>query len=345
MRSPRAVLPAIATLLATALLATGCTTPGDGNGDQSRSAIPGWPTTTAPVALDGLIWAADDTVHLPDDTTITVDQTISSYVVTTPGIVYFNADTGPDAPPLLLTTPDGTTTDTGLDPADLMTSPDGRWLLALDQTDGTNSPRELVAIDTTTGTEVLRTDTHIGASAVTDPDTTDWTDLYEDTPVQLISITHDTAHLATLDGYQAWDLTTPTAPPTPLDQPTTPLTTPPLWNPTHTWQIPPTPPAQDTQDPPPPQLQSQNGRRVSTSLPGGYRSPVSGGPDLESWRFTGWIDDDTALGLTTTTDPYDPLPVPLTCTVPSGDCELVDGTQDGVTLPLDRPGGLPPVYP
>ena len=56
----------------------------------------------------------------------------------------------------------------------------------------------------------------------------------------------------------------------------------------------------------------------------------------------GWLDDETAVGLTSTTDPYDPLPVLVTCAVPSGECRVL---EEGVSLRVDRPSGLPPVYP
>lgn len=57
-----------------------------------------------------------------------------------------------------------------------------------------------------------------------------------------------------------------------------------------------------------------------------------------------WIDGTTALGLTPSRDGTDAdrlHPALLTCVVPSGECALVEGTEEGVNLPTDRPYGLP----
>jgi len=112
------------------------------------------------------------------------------------------------------------------------------------------------------------------------------------------------------------------------------------YGPSRTWQV----PVQDFGAVP--VLQPDSGKAVTTFFEQDPSAapPLPGDPDLESWTLTGWLDDETAVGLTSTTDPH-PLPVLLTCVVPSGRCEVVEGAEDGVSLPVDRPTGLPPVYP
>lgn len=317
--------------LVCALTAAGCS---DDDGPAAGGGAT-WPSTDSPIDTDGLVWAAGDVVHLPDGSTIQLDQEVGSYVVAGPGV--FHLADGPDGARLLLTRADGEVVGTDADPADLQTSADGRWLGMLDQPEGPNGPREIVVVDTTTGEEVVRSDRGVGASAVEDPDDTDWEDLYEDSPVEVVSIVDDTAYVSGLDGHLAWDLTTGEA--EVVDEPVHRVDDPPYWNPSHTWQV----PVQDLGAVP--VLEPEQGEPVRTSFGGGYSSPLPGEPDTDSWTLFGWLDDETAVGLTSTTDPYDPLPVIVTCVVPSGECEVLDGTERGVSLPLDRPRGLPPVYP
>lgn len=320
--------------LACALIAAGCTEDRPTTDDGVA-----WPSTDSPVATEGLVWAAGSTVHLADGSTIELEQEAGTYVVAGPGVFYFNAAT--TGPRFLLARSDGEVVETDADPTSLQTSADGRWLGLIDQPEGDNRPREVVVVDLTTGEEVVRSQEGVGAVEVEDPDDMDWEDLYEDEPVEMVGIVDDMAYVAGLSDYYAWDLTTGEA--EVVDEPVHPADDPPYWNPSRTWQVPP----QDV-GAVPVLRPADDGEAVTTFFPEPDRSAtpaLPGDPDLESWTLMGWLDDETAVGLTSTTDPYDPLPVLVTCAVPSGECGVLEGAEEGVSLPVDRPSGLPPMYP
>lgn len=73
-------------------------------------------------------------------------------------------------------------------------------------------------------------------------------------------------------------------------------------------------------------------------------SPDATGPPLEEWSLGGRTDATTAVGKTPSRDESSAdwmSPVLITCVVPSGECAVVEGTEEGVNLPSDRPFGLP----
>ncbi len=115
----------------------------------------------------------------------------------------------------------------------------------------------------------------------------------------------------------------------------------PLSNSDNTWQIP------EQEFGATPVLESADGDRVTTSLPeatGPLGSPNLTGPPLEEWSLGGWVDETTVAGITPSSDGQDvdwTSPVLITCAVPSGECAVVEGTEEGVNLPSDRPFGLP----
>lgn len=315
------------------LVAAGCT-------DDAPTPDPktAWPTTSAPVATDGLVWAAGSDVHLADGSVVELDQPAGSYVVAGPGVFYVNAD--PDGAPFLLATPDGEVVETNVDPyvPSVQTSLDGHWLAFLDQPEGENGPREAVVIDTTTGAEVVRSSEGLVPGDTTD---VDWADLYEDSPVDMAGVVDDTAYVPGLDETLAYDL--PTGESAVVDEPVRRVDDPPYANPSGTWQV----PVQDfgavpVLDP----ASGTSGASVTTYFEEDPSAPppLPGDPDLGAWTLFGWLDDRTAVGLTSTTDPR-PVPVIVTCAVASGACEVLEGTEEGVSLPIDRPRGLPPVYP
>ena len=94
-------------------------------------------------------------------------------------------------------------------------------------------------------------------------------------------------------------------------------------------------------------LESADGERVTTTLPdaaGPLGSPDVTGPPREEWSLGGWSDATTVVGKTPSRDRSSVdwmSPVLITCVVPSGECAVVDGTEEGVNLPSDRPFGLP----
>jgi hypothetical protein len=328
-RSLRRTGPLVTAVVACLVVAAGCTDETTPTAEDKA-----WPSTDTPVATDGLVWAAGSEVHLADGSTIEVDQPLGSYVVAGPGVWYFAADDQAGAD-LLLGTPDGDVVETGAHPfgPSLSTSADGRWLAFLDQPDGDLGARETVVVDLVEGTELVRSNEGLVPE---DPDDVDWTDLYEDSPVNVLGFDDDTAYVSGLHGTIAYDLATgdsevlESAPV--LQRPE-----PPLWNPSRTWSIPKQPFGSV------PKLRPASGADVTTSFQDDPSAPppLPGDPDLTSWTLTGWLDDATAVGLTRTLDDFDPQPVLLTCSIPSGACDVLPGSEAGVSLPVDRPAGLP----
>lgn len=324
----------VAAALAVLALAAGCSD--DTEPPQpTLGEAPAWPARDASAATDGLVWATGSTVHLPDGSTIELDEDAGTYVVAG-SAVYYVADGGT----LLRATPDEPGLSVPAHPESLRTSADGRWLGLVDVPDGTDGPREVVVVDTTTGTEVVRSQEGLVPG---DTDGLDWEAFYADNPVEVVSIVDDTAYVAGVDDDYAWDLATGES--TVVDDVPTPVTEPPWWNPSRTWSVPRQPSGDVTR------IAPASGRPVRTTVPdatGPGGSPDVDGPALEEWRLVGWLDDGAALALTPSRDGFDSLwdpPVLLTCAVPSGACEVLPGTEDGVALPADRPTGLPPVYP
>lgn len=300
---------------------------GPGTGSSGND----WPAATSPVATDGLVWAVDSTVHLPDDSTIEVGTQPGGFVVSSAGVWFLGGEVGPDElPRLRLATPEGKTIDTSAHPASMTASADGRWLAFIDQPEGSFGPAEAVVVDTVEGIEVLRS----REGLVPEDDDVDWTDLYEELPVHFIAVIDDVAYLRGLDDIIAVDLTTGER--SVVDPPLKPEH--PWWNSAHTWAIPRGPITG------PATLQPADGPLLTTHFAPrnpGAPPPVDGDPDLESWTLTGWLDEATAVGLTHTLGKFDTMPILVTCVVPSGDCTLVPGTERGVNLPMDRTSGLP----
>jgi hypothetical protein len=322
-----------------------------GVGDAPRPGSERWPTTSTPVATDGLVWASGSTVHLPDGSTIDTGRLAGAYVVAGAGVWFASSEPdeleGNELPRLRVATGDRIL-DTGAHPhiGTLTTSADGRWLAFLDRREKGAGAAEAVVVDLMSGEEVVRSRRGLGSS---DDDTYDWTDLYEDAAVGVLGVVDDTAYVQGLDSVVAWDLST--GEPTTEDLDWERIRTsswwqslhriPPLWNADRSWRV----PEQDFGATP--VLESADGDRVTTTVPeptGPLGSPDVTGPPLEDWTLGGWLDATTALGVTPSRDGAgaDWLhPVLITCVVPTGACDVVEGTEDGVNLPADRPYGLP----
>lgn len=343
----RTRLPALAAALV--LSTVGC---GPDDDDDPGRSTASWPTTSAPVATDGLVWASGGTVHLPDGSTIeTGDRPAGSYVVAGAGVWFASAEPdelgGNELPELRVATSDGVE-DLDVHPGigSLTTSADGRWLAFIDRLEDGAGAAEAVVVDLTTGEEVVRSGEGLLPS---ETEGADWTDLYEDAPVGMLGVVDGTAYVQGLDSLVSYDLSTGEATSADLDWEairTSPWwlslhRTAPLWNPDRTWQI----PAQEFGAVP--GLESADGARVETTLPpssGPLGSPDVTGPPLEEWSLGGWTDATTVLGKTPTRDGSSvdwTSPALITCVVPSGECSVVEGTEEGVNLPADRPYGLP----
>lgn len=297
-----------------ALVLTGCGDDTDPSGEGS------WPPSTDPVDRSGLVYATGDTVHLGDGSTIGTDSAIEQFVLAGDGVFYVPASDEGTTGPLLLATPDGVT-DTGAEAESrsLTPSPDGRYLAFIDLTTGEQDSfgtpvAEAVVVDLATGEEVVRSADGMGDPTGDD----DLRDLYEDASgPEVMAVTEDTAYVATPDGVRSYDLATGErervgAPGEDLrDEPWYPHD-PDRTNPAGTWTI------EDHLDGPPTLVPTDGGRAVVTSA------------DYESWQVFDWVDDETAYGFGTDDNV---LHVLITCTLPTGRCELVPGTEDGAQLP------------
>lgn len=332
---------ALAGLACLALLA-GCT-----DADRGAEPVDSWPSTEEPVDADGLVWASGSAVHLPDGSTIDTGALAGAYVVAGAGVWFASAEPGDleqdGLPELRLATPDGVE-GTGAHPGigSLTATTDGRWLAFIDRLDSGSGSAEAVVVDLSTGEEVVRSDEGLVPDDTGD---VDWTDLYEDAPVTVLGIVGETAYVRGLGDVVAHDLSTGDV--EILDLSGTDLVDQdwfrtlhpraPLSNADRSWSILP----QDFSDPVT-VLESAEGERVTTSVPGGTATPE--GPGLEEWMVGGWLDDDTAVAITPSRDGPDEswtVPALLTCQVPSGECTVLDGTEAGVNLPVDRPFGVP----
>ena len=335
----------VALLVATLAMTTAC-----GSDDPAGSPA-SWPTTSTPVATDGLIWASGSTVHLPDGSTIDTGDLAGAYVVAGAGVWFASADPdereGNALPELRIATADGVQ-DLGVHPAigSLTTSADERWLAFIDRLEEGAGAAEAVVVDLTTGEEVVRSSEGLLPS---ETEGADWTDLYEDAPVGMLGVVDGTAYVQGLNAFVSHDLSTGESISEDLDWEAIRASdwwqslhvTAPLPNADRTWQI----PAQAFGARP--VLESADGERVTTTLPdatGPLGSPDVTGPSLEEWSLGGWSDATTVVGKTPSRDGSSAdwmSPVLITCVVPSGGCTVVEGTEEGINLPSDRPFGLP----
>ena len=304
-----------------------------------------WPEMTETIAIDGPVWRVSGSVQLPDGSTIDLDEGAGGYVVTSAGVWYLTAAVDGGPVQLHLATADGTNSVIeGVHPRarSIATSPDGHWLGFIDDPGGEAGLGEAVVVDTLDGREVVRSSQGLGDDL---PEDTDWTDLYEELPVELIGVTEDTAYVRGLHDTIAYDLGTGDATvleeigatrPAWLDEVSP---EPPYSNPTGTWSIPEPPFGEN------PTFLAEDGTEVATRF-AGPDSPLVDAPLLEEWTLAGWVDDETAIGVTPTGgsvgEPSWEAPAVIECVVPSGECALVPGTEDGVDLPLDRPGLVHP---
>jgi len=197
-----------------------------------------------------------------------------------------------------------------------------------------------------TGEEVVRSSEGL---LPTETEGADWTDLYEDAPVGMLGVADGTAYVQGLDTLVSHDLSAGEATTEELDWSAVRSAdwyrslhrTAPLWNADHSWSI------AAREFGATPVLESAEGERVTTPVPdatGSLGLPDVSGPPLEEWALGGWLDETTVVAITPSRDGFDVnrrMPVLLTCTVPTGECTVVEGTEEGVNLPVDRPYGLP----
>ncbi len=333
------------------VVALALTTAACAKDDDAGTSEKGWPATSSPVDTDGLVWASGNEVHLPDGSTIDTERPAGSYVVAGAGVWFTSAEPGDlegnRLPELRVATSDGIE-DLGAHPdiGSLTASADGHWLAFLDRRDGGAGSAEVVVVDLQSGKEVVRSSEGLLPS---ETEVVDWTDLYEDAPVGMLGVVDGTAYVQGLSTLVSHDLATGKATTADLDWTVIRSTdwwrsmhlTAPLPNADGSWRIPP------QEFGAVPDLESADGERITTTVAdatGPLGSPDVSGPPLDEWRLGGWIDESTVVAITPSRDGSDVdwlTPVLLTCTVPSGECAVVEGTEEGVNLPSDRPFGLP----
>lgn len=295
-----------------------------------------WPTTGTPVASDGLVWASGAQVHLPDGSVIDTGDLAGAYVVAGPGVWFASSEPGElepgELPELMLATREGVRA-TGAHPGvgSLTATADGRWLAFVDRLDGGAGRAEAVVVDLDSGEEVVRSDEGLVPAG---DDDQDWVDLYEDAPVSMLGVVDGTAYVRGLDDVVVHDLSTGEVSRQALSG--TELVEQGWWRELHrdaplpnedaSWSI----LAQGYSDPVT-VLRSADGAEVTTSS-----------SEAEEWLLGGWLDATTAIGTTPRAGGDDwTNPALITCRVPDGACTVVEGTEEGVNLPVDRPFGLP----
>lgn len=350
MRPARCGLATALSLLALGPVLAGC---GDDSGGGRTSA---WPAAEVSVETRGLVWASGSTIHLGDGTTLDAGTPIRSYVVAQGG-AYVVPDTSSDEQPwpeLVRVTPGGTER-LGVRPESdsLSPSPDGRYLAFLDRSgerDQYDTPvAEAVVVDLRTGDEVLRSDDGMG-----DPDIDDLTDLYEDATPYVLGVDDDHAWIHTVGDVRSIELATGDVEEVDVDGG---ITGEPWYDALRTELVPDSPdgawtirPREDGEggEDDGPQLVADDGTTVDARLtPAGLGHttdpalPPSLAPTIHGWTIDSWLDATTAVGVARVVPPLaaDQVMVVITCTVPTGACRVVPGTEEGALLPLDHLDG------
>lgn len=316
-RTRSAAIAAVALVLA----AAGCSDGGaDARGTSRGADDASWTTSTDPLDTRGLVWAADDVVHLADGTTVDVGEAVQTYVVAGDG-VYFtqasdDADHGPmTTGPLRFADRGGGVVDTGLTVyvESLGSSPDGRYLGLVDATSG---PRDdvsdypqatAVVLDLVTGERVVDSTEGMG-----DPGEDD---LAHDYPETYLRVRFPDADSVFVEGLGGTLYSLPDGEGAPLD---------PIDSPVHD-------PSSDTNRPGTWTIDRRGALAVLRSAEGQRVRPRTGtAASYLGW----WLDDRTVVGVAQ--EPGDPATL-VTCVVPSGACTPVEGTTGRVLrFPVDR---------
>lgn len=283
-----------------------------------------WRTSRAPVATEGLAWAAGSTVHLADGTTVDTGTPVRAFLVGGDGVFFVPAEDDDDDvtftdAPLWFAAPGSEAEDTGLSVAGtgVAVSPDGGALAVLDaDTDEGSAVMRL--FDLSSGKETTSED-GMDTSGIDDP-----VDHLLEAEVEILGITDQEVAARVVNGDWAYDLATGEGralegeepPGAPAD---------PLASPDDSWRI----------------EQRDGLRDVVVARSGDEVVPNTG---TARWTLSRWLDDTTVVGVAVdgpgdgdAVGPDDTLTL-MTCDVPSGACELVGGTEgELVHLPL-HPG-------
>ncbi|MFW6773533.1 hypothetical protein ACOACO_04560 [Nocardioides sp. CPCC 205120] len=258
-----------------------------------------WPSAGEPLAVDGLVWAADGTVHLPDGTRVVVGDATretGDYVVAGGGVWFRGYRTPADVPAgaedlgpadaLHVADATGRATEVGIGVDSLAASPDGRYVALIDLTSGPEDRygtplAEVVVVEAATGAEVLRS-----ADGMGDPRSDDLAALYPDAEIEVLGFADGRVWVETAEGLRTFDPATG---------------------------------------------DSAEGERdaVPAGAPwlevGGAAPP---GVDPERWRALSRLSDGTLVGVVP--DPGTAGGVLTTCAVPAGPCAPVEGSAGRV---------------
>lgn len=309
----RAALAATAALV---LLAAGCAGAGSaGERGPSDGGDVAWTTSTDPVAAGGLVWAADDVVHLSDGSTVDVGQPMTTYVVAGDGVYFTPAVEGGGTEHGPMTTAslhfadrDGTTTDTGLTvyAESLGGSGDGRYLGLVDAASGeadsfSGMPQAIaVVVDLTTGERVVESTEVMG-----DPGKDD---LAHDYPETYLRVRFPDADTAYVEGLGEMLHSLPDGSGREVE---------PFGSPVHD-------PDDDTNQSDSWMIDRRGDLDVLLSVDGERVRPRTG---TERWHLGWWFDDRTVVGVAA---PTRGSPTLVTCRVPGGACTPVEGTTGRV---------------
>lgn len=299
-------------------------------GDEA-SRVPGgqeWPTGE-PLAVEGLVWAKDHTVHLGDGTTLDTKHSVHEFAVAGDAVWFtredpVHADQVGDEGRLWRATTEGVER-TDAYAAELTATIDGRFLVYLDHVTGPKDDGTaayvLVVIDTRTGEETIRT-----TEGMDDAGAVSLEDAYGEGEPHLAGATDSTAYVTALGSTRAFDLETGEVERVDSDDVPGASLDDPLWNPAHTWRT------GSAGSPLRPALIAEDGRPVPLRMA------------AAQWSISGWVDDETVVGTASggKADPvsaiggFSPSSL-ITCTLPAGTCSRVPGstrTSPDVTVLL-----------
>lgn len=289
--------------------------------EPARDDSAAWRTSRAPVATEGLAWAAGPTVHLPDGTTVDTGTPVRAFLVGGDG-VFFVPDEGDDddvtftGAPLWFAAPGNEAQDTGMTVAStgVAVAPDGSALAVLDaDTDEGSAVMRL--FDLSSGEETTSED-GMDTSDIDDP-----VDHLLESEVEILGITDQEVAARVINGDWAYDLATGEGRALEGEEPPGAPGDPEV-SPDGEWRIDLRPGLRDV-------LVAPSGDEVV---------PDTGTP---RWTLSSWVDADTVIGVAVDgpgegeeIGPDDAM-VLVTCEVPSGECRPVDGTSgEQVVLPL-----------
>lgn len=311
------------TAVAAALLLTaGCS---DSSGEETVSPEDeaAWSTSKDPVEAGGLIWATDGVVHLADGSKVDVGGPITTYVVAGDGVYFTPAESDQDGTehgnmstaPLHFADRDGDVTDTGLTVyvESLGSSVDGRYLGLVDATSGpedrfSDQPQATaVVIDLSSGKRVVDTREGMG-----DPDEED---LAHDYPEVFLSVRFPDSNSAFVEGLDDFLYALPSGEGDAVDAIDSGVHDPlDRTSPDGTWAI-----------------DDRGQVEVLLSADGDRVRPRTGTP---RWDLGWWLDDRTVVGIEISgpgssieLGPDDSAAL-VTCQVPSGTCQTIEGTED-----------------